>query len=98
MDDIYAQTAAIHRIGFRVGDNQAVTLQKRFQGRQGVVFEMLMTDRVECVARQNLRQIMHFDDPHAFLEQHAGHVRHKIVGIFEIVKHGDRGNHAKAFA
>ena len=58
---------------------------------------MLVADGVEGVAFEDQRQIMHFDDPGAVFHQQAGDIGDKLIGIFEVVEHGDGSDDAKFF-
>ena len=97
MDDVGAKTAAVDFVGFHIGYGETVAREQRLERGERVVFQMLVADRVEGVAFQDQRQIMHFDDPGAIFHQQAGDIGDELIGIFEIVEHGDGGDDAKLF-
>src|ERR1700722_4688457 len=97
VDDVHAQAAAIHVVSFGVSNDQAVALQQRFQGGQRVILQMFVANRIEGVARENLGQVMHFDNPDAFLVQETGYVGNERVRVFKIVEHSNRSDDAELF-
>ncbi len=61
----------------------------------GVIFEMLMANRIECVLLEHQREIALFQYPYTRFVEDSLHVCDKIIWIIKVIKHSYTGDHLR---
>src|SRR5262245_51706952 len=92
MTDKHAETAPVAVVKLTVENPQPVCRHQPFDLREGVVFEVFMTDRVVGVLLEHQRHIALLKHPDPRWIEYGGNIGDEGVWIVEIIEHGNRGH------
>ena len=94
--DVRPQASTVDVVQFHVNDLEPAQVQQVLERRQGVVFEVLVADVAELVRLQHQGEVAHLDDPKPLRVHHALDVGDELVGVLEVVEHGDARDDLRA--